>query len=77
MVPSQWWLILALTVAHLSMAFGAAGVQADEPEREFSVTGRATINGEPARQGAKIAIEVNGEITGLDLVSGDSGKWVP
>ena len=73
MVPSQWWLILALTVAYPSMAFGAA----DELEREFSVTGRATINGEPAPQGAKIAIEVNGEITGLDLVSGDSGKWVP
>lgn len=72
----RWRLLLAAMAACLVMAFGAASVEAHQPQREFSFTGRATINGEPAPRGTTIEIEVNGKIIGEGQVSGDDGKWI-
>lgn len=74
--PPRWRLLLAVMAACLMLVLGAASVEAQEPQREFSFTGRATINGEPAPLGTTIEIEVNGKIIGGGEVSGDNGKWV-
>ena len=75
-VASRGRWLLTLTTAWAIVLIGAASVQADEPQREFSFTGRATINGEPAPLATTIEIEVNGKLIGEGLVSGDDGKWV-
>lgn len=72
----RWRLVLAATAACLILVLGATNAQAQQPEREFSFTGRATINGEPAPLGTTIEIEVNGKIIGEGAVSGDNGKWI-
>lgn len=67
---------LAIALVAFVLVFAVEAVQADEPEREFSFTGRATINGEPAPLGTSISIEVNGKIIGQGQVSGSDGKWI-
>ena len=76
MMASRSRLPLAVTTACLIVLFAAMSVQADEPQREFSFTGRATINGEAAPLGTTIEIEVNGKIIGQGQVSGNDGKWI-
>ena len=75
-VALRWRLLLAVASACLIVLVGAAGVEAQDPQREFSFTGRATINGEPAPLGTTIEIEVNGKIIGEGEVSGSDGKWI-
>jgi len=72
----RWRLLFAATAACLILMFGVTSAQAQQPEREFSFTGRATINGESAPLGTTIQIEVNGKIIGEGEVSGDNGKWI-
>ncbi len=74
--PWRARLLLAMMAACLVIAFGAASVEANQPQREFSFTGRATINGEAAPRGTTIEIEVNGKIIGEGEVSGEDGKWI-
>lgn len=68
--------VVMFLFASLALALGAVSVRADESQQEFSFTGRATINGEPAPPGTVIEIAVGDKIIGVGQVSGDDGKWV-
>ena len=72
----RWRFVVAVGLAFLVLVFGAATVRSDDPEREFSFSGNAVIDGEPAPAGTLIEIEVEGKKIGSGYVSGSDGKWV-
>ena len=58
----RWRFVVAAAMTFLILILGAATVRSDDPEREFSFMGRATIDGEPAPESTLIEIEVKGKV---------------